>query len=310
MNTCEICKNTFLNSYNLKMHKKNAKYCKNILNELNNSKIKCKYCDISFLNDLDMNNHLNSCKEFIIHLKNISNLKDAKIIELECQNKYLQNQLKELTNKLHDQNKELQNQLKDLTNKLIDRPNTINNITNNTSNISTKTTNKINNFNMLQPLTDRDFDDNVENLTIEHIIQGVEGYASFILDFPLKDKLLCVDYNRKKICYKNETGEKIEDPEMTKLSSKIFKSIKEKNNSLINEYLHKLREEEEGLYSTTDDFNDDSEEFNRFNENADYIHNLLMKYLELKNNSIKTSEGINNDMKKDLVKIICNKIVK
>jgi hypothetical protein len=48
------------------------------------------------------------------------------------------------------------------------------------------------------------------------------------LEYPLKDKIVCTDFSRRKLKYKDENGNLIEDPEMIKLSQKLFKAIEEK----------------------------------------------------------------------------------
>ena len=48
------------------------------------------------------------------------------------------------------------------------------------------------------------------------------------MEYPLKDRVLCSDYSRRKVKFKNKDGKVITDPEMTSLASKFFESIKEK----------------------------------------------------------------------------------
>ena len=48
------------------------------------------------------------------------------------------------------------------------------------------------------------------------------------MEYPLKDKIVCTDFSRRKLKYKDENGNLIEDPEMIKLSQKLFKAIEEK----------------------------------------------------------------------------------
>jgi len=35
-------------------------------------------------------------------------------------------------------------------------------------------------------------------LTLDHHVKGAEGYAEYALEFPFKDKIVCVDVNRNK----------------------------------------------------------------------------------------------------------------
>ena len=69
---------------------------------------------------------------------------------------------------------------------------------------TTKNT-QINYIQQLQPVTE-ELVSNVSNLTIDHIIKGPEGYAEFALEYPLKDRLLCSDYYRRKVKFKDKDG--------------------------------------------------------------------------------------------------------
>jgi hypothetical protein len=75
-------------------------------------------------------------------------------------------------------------------------------------------------------VTEEHFIDNVQHLTIDHSKKGPEGYAEFALEYPLKDRLLCSDYSRRKLKFKDKDGNLITDPEMTTLAKKFFNSIK------------------------------------------------------------------------------------
>jgi hypothetical protein len=55
--------------------------------------------------------------------------------------------------------------------------------------------------------------------------------------------MLCVDYARRKVKYKDKDGNVITDPEMNNLSKKLFEAIKEKNKVLIIEYLNALSDD-------------------------------------------------------------------
>mgnify|MGYP000539356318 CR=1 FL=1 len=97
-------------------------------------------------------------------------------------------------------------------------------------------------FRSLQPLTDQHLTDNVQHLTIDHILKGPEGYAQYALEYPLKDRMICVDYARRKVKFKDTDGNVITDPEMSNLATKFFNSIKDKNKKLIIECSDKLKE--------------------------------------------------------------------
>lgn len=64
----------------------------------------------------------------------------------------------------------------------------------------------------------------------------------YALDYPLKNKVICVDYSRRKVKFKNRDGDIITDPEMTSLATKFFNSIKDKNKELVCMCANELKE--------------------------------------------------------------------
>ena len=102
---------------------------------------------------------------------------------------------------------------------------------------------QINNYiQQLKPVTDEHLIDSVSNLTIDHIIKGPEGYAEYALEYPLKDRMLCSDYSRRKVKFKDKDGKVVTDPEMNTLALKLFESIKDKNRELIRRYANEVKE--------------------------------------------------------------------
>jgi hypothetical protein len=94
----------------------------------------------------------------------------------------------------------------------------------------------------LQPLTDEDLQEHLQNLTLDYIQEGAKGYADFAGCYPFKDRLLCTDKARKKLRYKGDDGEFIDDGGGTKLIKRFFQAIAPRNEEIINaEYtlLHK-----------------------------------------------------------------------
>jgi len=145
------------------------------------------------------------------------------------------------------------------------------------------TTNKtqINNFiQNMEPITREHLVEHTPQLTLAHIQKGASGYAEYALEHPLKERLVCVDYSRRKIKFKNKDGDLIADPEMAKLAPMFFESIKDKSSEIV--------------YSQNDP-NMDSAMFEQvaklFNMNAD-----------VKN----ASSGIKSDFYHDFVKHVCS----
>ncbi len=234
---CPNCKSTFSTKYNLVKHIKTARYC------LNKSSEYCEYCNMYFSKE-EMSNHINICIEYLkskiikledVNMNNLKLIQDLEKYKIIINNYELQfTELKKLNKDLIDtlQKERIiyQDKINEITFKLIDKSN---NITNNFNNSHTK----IDVFNNLKPLTDYDFINNINNLTLDHVKNGAEGYAKYSLEYPLKDKLLCLDYSRKKICYKDENGNKIEEYKLNGLLKRLFENIDKKNYELINQII-------------------------------------------------------------------------
>lgn len=216
---CSYCKNTFSSLSSLNNHVKTARYCiakRDI--KIRQPMFKCMKCPKTFTSKRWLTSHEIKCGEDIGQLKQENN-------DLKTQNDILGG----LVNDLKQQVKELQKQMQEVAIKAVCRP-------------TTKNT-QINNYiQQLKAVTDEHFVESVPNLTIDHIIKGPEGYAEYALKYPLKDRMLCSDYSRRKIKFKDKDGSVITDPEMTVLAKKFFISIKEKNKELICLYANELKE--------------------------------------------------------------------
>ena len=80
----------------------------------------------------------------------------------------------------------------------------------------------------MEPLTYKMLSESSKYLTEEHIRAGKDGFVKYFLEHPLKGNILCTDYSRKKIKYKDEDGKLIVDHNMSKLRPKLIDSIKDK----------------------------------------------------------------------------------
>jgi len=92
----------------------------------------------------------------------------------------------------------------------------------------------------LDVITDSHLLNQSDNLTIEHLRKGVKGYVEYAMKYPLKNRVLCVDYSRRKIKYKDDDGKTVTDPEMSQLSQKFFESIRDKNRTLAYDCVQRL----------------------------------------------------------------------
>ena len=223
---CSYCKHKLSSKSSLKYHQKSAKYCLKIQGK-SPTLFKCKFCLKQLSTKQHLLGHIQICdtktrieyeskyEPIIIDLKNqIREQKDIYEEQLSKKDKHI---------------RELEGKIENIAIKAVSRPTTRNT--------------QINNYiQQLKPLTDEHLLDSVSNLTIDHIIKGPEGYAEYALEYPLKDRVLCSDYSRRKVKFKNKDGKVITDPEMTSLASKFFESIKEKNKELICKYANELKE--------------------------------------------------------------------
>lgn len=232
---CQFCKNTFSSKSILNKHQKTAKYCLSLRNIENTNKFMCEVCDKTFSLQDSFKKHIFTCHSHsgIIKLKNLNTkyLNDINILEnslSQCKNEniILSSQLKDR----EDHIKELENKLENIALKAVSRPTTTN---------KTQINTYIQN---MKPVTTEHLIENAQHLTIEHIKKGVEGYAEYALEYPLKDRMICSDYARRKVKFKDKNGNVITDPEMTTLAKKFFKSIHEKNKELICKSANELKD--------------------------------------------------------------------
>jgi len=185
---------------------------------------KCKYCEKLLASDKRLKSHLEICiKRDMLY--------DAEEYKTEINNykSILVEKDKQLT-ELKQQIIDLQNKLENIAIKAACRPTT-----------TTMTNNTINSIiQKLEPITHECLESTVPQLTIEHIKKGPKGYAEYALEHPLKNRVVCVDYSRRKIKYKDNEGNVITDPEMNKLATKLFQSINTRNKTLITQYMNTL----------------------------------------------------------------------
>jgi hypothetical protein len=273
---CDHCKNKFKTQSSLNYHKNNAKYCLQKRNQVNIDLV-CKDCKKTFSSKHWFNQHKNKCRVNIEQIKNSYDKIVQENNQLKTINNMLESQITEQTDRYEKQIKELQDKLENIAVKAVSRP---------THATSNKT--QINNYiQQLQPVTEEKLKESVSNLTIDHIKKGPEGYAQYALDYPLKDKMVCVDYSRRKIKFKDKDGNVITDPEMTGLASKFFNSIKDKNKELICLYATELK----------DKLGDD-------------IMDTMVKIFDYKMAVDRGSEGEKTEFHHDFVKQMCSQTMK
>jgi len=285
------CKKLFKSLSSLNYHIKNAKYCLKLRDENSDGNFKCNRCLKNYSSKQTKDIHESKCVE------NSNNIFNENII-LKERIKIQEERLKNQEEKYERQIKELQSQIERLATVAINKPT---NVQNNNQRV-----NQI--INNLTPITEQHLKDQAEFLTIDHIKDGVNGYVKYALEYPLKDKIVCTDFSRRKLKYKDENGNLIEDPEMIKLSQKLFKAIEEKNSTLINEYIIELHDKYKVMVMEPNNEMDEgeSEEFSiKFNSITDELFKVKNQRKEI--NEI--ANGKKTDILHDFIKDVCSKTV-
>lgn len=271
---CQYCGNEFSSKTNLNSHQKKAKYCLKLRGKTAEKVYKCDGCGKTFSRQYHLTRHQQTCNS------------NSKVCELENLVLKLTTELDEFKFKLNEKErqaeelkthiKELEKQMQEIALKAVSRSITTN---------KTQINNYIQN---MQPVTNEHLIDNVQHLTIDHIKKGPEGYAQYALEYPLKDRLLCVDYARRKVKFKDKEGKIITDPEMTSLATKFFSSIKEKNKELICKSANELKER----------LGDDN------------IMDTVVKLFDYKAAIERGSVGEKTDFHHDFVRQVCSQTIK
>lgn len=224
---CQFCRNVFSTKTNLSQHQKTAKYCLKLRGDKNiKGKFNCTLCKKTYTSKYRLDTHISKCADAFSELTHLQ----KKIDELTNINGMLECKLAEYKQTITT----LQDKLENIAIKAVQKSTT----TNNTKNI------QINNFlKNAPPLTDQVIEDNIQYLTLEHHVQGVEGYAKYALEFPFKGRIVCVDVARNKIKYKDGDGNVIEDVGFRKMMMKLCKALYTKSYDLSIEHLEKLSKE-------------------------------------------------------------------
>jgi hypothetical protein len=151
-------------------------------------------------------------------------------------------------------------------------------------------TSKANIYNIIQklePLTDERLIEHSKNLTIEHIKNGVEGYVEYAMNGPFKNSLVCVDYSRKKVVFKNEDGKKVSDPNMDQLSKRFFQSINDRNTELTYKYIDDITK----------------------NASDDCKNQLRMDVMNRLGDVYSTVGGVPNTLNSTFISKVCNRAI-
>ncbi len=290
-------KKKFTNKSNLKAHQKTTKYCIKIQNELLNKQIiktdfNCEFCCKNFTTKTNLKSHEKICtkkQEANISLEKDKNIESLKIL------------LEEKDKIIEEKNK--------LIEKLMTMIQPVNIVNNSSHNTTTSNTQKINNIiNNLTPITDDHITEQSQYLNIDYIKRGSAGYVDYALEYPFKDKILCVDFARRKIKYKNNDGDIVDDPEMVKLSQKFFKAIENVNSEIIGSYILELQNDIYNLnLSSSNEMDDDETKI--FGTNSDNILDKTFTAIKYRNEVKQAADGNKPELYYDFVKNICSRVV-
>jgi hypothetical protein len=209
---CKFCNKDFTTKIILKTHQTTAKYCLKIQNKNPEETYECTYCskkfNIKYNYDMHTASHL--IDPVVIKLcKTEDEIKELKM-KLDQKDEILKNALEQI--------KVFQEQNQKLLMKAVSTPKN----TYNTVNIKNFTA-----------MTQEHFKENAKNLTMDHINNGIKGYAEFMIDYPCKDSLVVTDASRKIFKYKDKDSKMCVDIEARNLINEISKAIEPKNRELI-----------------------------------------------------------------------------
>jgi DNA repair exonuclease SbcCD ATPase subunit len=242
---CKFCKNKFKSISSLHHHQKTARYCLVLQGHKQPKKYTCSECKKNFTTKQNLKIHQSSCRKTLIN--NVRNKNNIKIFRLKQQIEKLEKSLKEQKEFYEEKIENLQNKLENVAITAVKRP------THHTSNKTIQINNYIKN---MEPLKIDHIKESVPMLTLDHHVKGPEGYAEYALEFPFKNRIVCVDVARNKIKYKNEEGDIIEDIGFRKMMEKLCEALKDRSFKLCQDHYEKLARKfsEEEMDNTDFDF--------------------------------------------------------
>jgi len=117
----------------------------------------------------------------------------------------------------------------------------------------------------------------------------------YALEYPLKDMIVCTDFQRRNCKYKDENGNVISDPEMTKITKRLFSAIKERNDELISEYSAELQAKWKALNASSNiDMNE--EEIVDFSAKTNDALEFVMNVLSQKRQVNEMADGMRPEL--------------
>ena len=299
---CEFCQKEFKTKSSLTYHQKTAKYCLRLRNIKPSESVtfNCPDCGLVSTRRVDHTRHIRVCRGVRGELNKDKFVQE--IDELKIRNEELKRQLVDKDRQLADKDRKFEEQLSDQDKRIIEleaslliykemnerdrgyieslgeRPTTTN-------------TNTTNHFNC-PPLTQEHFEDNARFLSLDHIKKGFQGYAQYALDYPLKGRVKCTDYSRRKVKFRNEDGDIIVDPEMKQVRTRLFNALRSRNQELTSEYVAELKQKaESGEWNRTD------------------VQDLILEVINMNGEVLKLGQGNDSESISEFVKWVCTGLV-
>jgi len=236
---CEFCTRSYATTSSLRNHQKRAMFCLEIQKQQHARKVKiyrCELCNKTFTLKHHLRDHLTAKPHINRELQN--QVKELHL-QMEAQKQHYEREIK----KLKKQIKQRDNAIKTLAERAIDRA-------------GGKTVNKTHQQNLIlnmQPITDEHIRNSVQHLQRAHVERGIKGFADFALEYVLKDRIICVDFSRKKLKYKDDEEKVVTDPEMIHLMQRMCDAVYERNELLVQEVIDEIQQKVLKCYRNDDD---------------------------------------------------------
>lgn len=127
------------------------------------------------------------------------------------------------------------------------------------------------------------------NLTINHVLNGNCGLSDYIVKYPLKNRLICTDFSRRKYKYKDSKENIITEIELGTIIRYIFTSLKTPLSILTKNYLDNLKQITE--------------------VEIEFFNKKITEFTEQRVMIIDGINGIKTEQTLEIVKIICQNML-
>ena len=210
---CCYCHKKLGTKRSLKVHQRSTKYCLKIQGNADKKGGFLCECGKDYILKHNFNLHVKKCNTYKMKCVEEN-------VKLQTENEMLKKNIKEI-----------QNSYEKLALTAIKRPT-------NTKNI------QVNNFLInAKPVKLDDIKNSIQYLSLEHHKKGAEGYADFMLEYPLKDKVICTDIHRGMLRYNGDDGKVVNDVGCKKIMLDLCQNAIERSFDLCRQHYEALRDE-------------------------------------------------------------------